>query len=117
MFRVMIGTVILLTATLAEATPFDGLYYPAGMSWSCDASEVGMDGGAVAVSDGYLRGVENSCELTLQTNVRGMDAILYDAVCSGEGEEYPPYRLMLMRHSSGIYIIDNGHVADWRQCR
>ena len=103
--------------SIAYATPFDGLYAPANgfEFWSCKASELGGDGGAVGVENGHLQGVENACELTNPTNIRGMDAILYDGVCSGEGEQYT-HRVMLMRHDSGIYVIQDGYSAEWRSC-
>ena len=49
----------------AIATPFDGLYAPsAGFEiWSCEAEDLGGDGGAVGIVDGFLQGVENACEL------------------------------------------------------
>jgi len=105
------------STSIAYATPFDGLYAPANSfeSWSCKASELGGDGGAVGVENGYLRGVENACELTKPTDIRGMAAILYDAICSGEGEQYTQ-RVMLMRHDSGIYVIQDGYSAEWRSC-
>lgn len=99
----------------AAATPFDGIYRPAGMDWwSCQ--DVGMDGGAVAVRNNVLYGVESYCELTNPTNVRGISAVLYDAVCAAEGSEYS-YRVMLMTHPEGIFVVQDGFVADWRQCR
>ncbi len=112
------AVVLMASASAVYATPFDGLYAPAGSfeSWSCKSEELGGDGGAVGVTNDYLHGVENDCELTNPTNVRGMDAVLYDAVCSGEGEQYS-YRLMLMRHDIGIYVIGNSYAAEWRSCQ
>ena len=75
-----------------------------------------MDGGVLGIQDGYLHGLENTCELTKPTNIRGMDAILYDAQCSGEGEQYS-YRLMILRHAAGLYLVQDGFVADWRPCQ
>ena len=111
----MSAVALVASASAIHATPFDGLYAPAGSfeSWSCKSEELGGDGGAVGVMNGNLHGVENDCKLTNPTNVRGMDAILYDAVCSGEGEQYS-YRLMLMRHDRGIYLIGNGYAGEWR---
>lgn len=110
----------LLAATVvasgATSGPYDGLYVPEGMNWSCRADQLGMDGGALAFRGDELVGVENYCKLTQPTQVRGMNAVLFDAVCSGEGEEYTE-RVMLMPHfQNGIYIIRDGGVADWRRC-
>ena len=65
--------------------------------------------------DGFLEGVESSCKLTKPTKVRGMDAVLYDAICSSEGEQYS-YRVMLMRRDNGIYVVQNGYASEWRSC-
>ncbi|QGX97487.1 hypothetical protein EI983_04025 [Roseovarius faecimaris] len=102
----------------ASATPFDGLYAPSESfaMWSCQAEDIGADVGAVGIMKDYLQGVENACKLTNPTNVRGMDAVLYDAICSGEGEKYS-HRVMLMRHDNGIYVIQDGYAAEWRSCR
>ena len=98
-------------------TPFDGLYAPERgfESWRCTAEYLGGDGGAVGVVDGFLEGVESSCKLTKPTKVRGMDAVLYDAICSSEGEQYS-YRVMLMRRDNGIYVVQNGYASEWRSC-
>jgi hypothetical protein len=110
----MYAVVMVMLANVAHTTPFDGLYGFDG--WSCKSEELGMDGGALGVVDGYLHGLENTCELTNPTNVRGMDAILYDAVCSGEGMQSTE-RMMLMRYDGGIYLIRNGSAAEWRSCQ
>ena len=71
------AVVLMASASTVYATPFDGLYAPAGSfeSWSCKSEELGGDGGAVGVTNNYLHGVENDRELTNPTNVRGMDAV------------------------------------------
>ncbi|MFT6605777.1 MAG: hypothetical protein ACJA2X_000953 [Halocynthiibacter sp.] len=108
---------LIASTSMAYATPFDGLYAPAGSydSWSCKPSEIGAELGAVGVVNGHLEGVENSCELTEPTNIRGLDAIIYDAICFAEGEQYT-HRVILMRHDSGIYVIQDGYSAEWRSC-
>lgn len=117
MRALMAGLSIALAATAAAAGPYDGVYrpnYDFAAGWNC--RDIGMDGGAVAVRDGVLYGIENACQLTNPTQVRGMAATLYDAVCSGEGESYS-YRVMLMRTDEGILMIQEGFAADWLRCR
>jgi len=105
----------IFTISPANATPFDGLYSQAGTSWTCNPNDVGMDGGALAISDDSLIGLESTCQLTNPTDIRGMAAILYDAQCSAEGEQYS-YRVMLMTHDDGIFVITDAYVSDWKSC-
>ena len=75
-----------LLAALA-ADGFDGLYFPEDQrGWLCDEASLGSDGGALAIRNGTLIGVETSCALTKPVNVRDMDAVLYDLECESEGE-------------------------------
>jgi len=101
---------------LALATPYDGLFrpnYDFAASWDC--TNVGMEGGALAIEGDRLFGVENTCTLADPVDVRGMNAVLYDATCSGEGEVYEE-RIMLMAHDFGVYVIRDAMVADWLSC-
>ncbi|AZL59777.1 hypothetical protein EI545_13595 [Tabrizicola piscis] len=99
------------------AGPFDGIYRP-DYAWAegWDCQSVGQDGGALAVQGDVFTGVENQCSLTNPVPVTGMDAILYDAQCAGEGESYS-YRIMLMRLPEGIAVIQDGSVSELRTCR
>ena len=109
--------IALAAATATQVGAFDGLYRPDepwAEGWDCKS--VGMDGGALAVKDGTFFGVENACELTNPTQVRGMDAVLYDAVCEGEGET-DTYRLMLMRVDGGLAVIRDGFVSMLKACQ
>ncbi|MCC5985881.1 MAG: hypothetical protein JJU42_16110 [Rhodobacteraceae bacterium] len=106
-----------LTAFAAPALAFDGLYRPGpewgGDSWDCET--VGMDGGAIAVQGDRFIGVENFCTLSDPVDVRGMDAVLYDATCEGEGETYT-YRMMLHRTFDGIAVISEGVASNLIRC-
>ena len=105
-----------LLAGPAAAQSFDGLYRPAtewGATWDCRT--VGADGGAIAIGEGVLRGVETYCRLTAPVAVRGMSAVLYDMVCAGEGEEYTE-RAMLMTTPEGVAIITDGFLSEYQRC-
>jgi len=112
---ILCAAALSIGAAAAAAGQFDGLYYPTGMQWSCNPIDVGMDGGALQIEGDALIGVENYCELSQPTSVRGMEAVLYDADCAGEGYEYS-YRVMLLRQPSGVYVITEDGVADWTLC-
>ena len=106
-----------LVSSPVAAGPFDGLYHPAHMnSWSCRSDQVGRDGGAIAIQGDVLTSVEGSCRLTNPTVVRDMNAVLYDAACFVEGSEFN-YRLMLLGHTQGVYMINNDGVFELERCR
>ncbi|MGB1035033.1 MAG: hypothetical protein ACPGVS_08425 [Primorskyibacter sp.] len=116
--RVFATCVFCLTASASLAGPFDGTYRPAGdwaQGWDCRS--VGQDGGALAVRDGVLYGIENACQLTNPVNVRDMTAVLYDGQCASEGYTYAE-RLMLMRlPDRGLAIVRDGAVTTLKRCR
>lgn len=103
-------------ATALAETPYDGIYYLAGaQGWSCNTEELGGDIGALGVVDSVLYGLENTCDLVNPTQVRDMEATLYDAHCSGEGFT-DTHRLMLMTSDNGVYVVQNGYVVEWALC-
>ena len=76
------------TATGAMAGPFDGVFRPDkpfADTWNCSEEFMGQDGGSVGISNGYLYGVENTCELTNERPIDGENASHFTAICSGEG--------------------------------
>ncbi len=105
----------------AQTDQFDGLYRPSGemfAGWTCRADSVGMDGGAVAIRNGQMFGVESLCDLTNPVEVRDMNAVLYDKLCRGEGDEWTE-RVMLMRSkftARVLYVISDMYVAEWEAC-
>ena len=114
--RVVAFLVAAALPAVALAGPFDGLYRP-NYDWASawDCTSVGRDGGALEVADDTLTAVENACTLAAPVEVTGMNAVLYDATCTGEGEETTG-RIMLMVHAFGIYVIRDGLVLDWLRC-
>ena len=104
------------TSTLAQSYPFDGLYKPRGAdyeNWDCQI--VGQDRGAISIKGDELRGIESQCRLLKPTSVNGMDAVLYDMECAGEGEKWTE-RVMFMKAEFGVYYIINNFVAEWQSC-
>ena len=116
MHKALAFATLVLLAAPALAGPYDGLYrpdYPGYEHWDC--TSVGSDGGALAIQDDILHGVESQCRLTNPVQVTGMDAVLYDAECAGEGEEYS-YRLMILRLPEGVALIQDGFVNPLKAC-
>lgn len=103
----------LCIATPAAAQAIDGIFQPSGMSWSCDPDQIGMDGGAVAIQNGVIDGVENRCNLT-QAQPSGTGT-RFVAVCSAEGTDYSE-PVTIFPTSDGVRIERNGSTANWTRC-
>jgi len=109
--RILPVIFFVLTPSYAGAGDYDGIYRPQGnwaQGWDCE--NIGMDGGAIAIRDGRLEGVESLCSLDNPTPVRGLQATLYDAECAAEGDLYS-YRIMIMRTANGIATVQLGGVV------
>lgn len=63
-----------------------GKYRPVGLGWDC--GEVGRDGGAMAIEGDQFLGLESVCLLTDAQAVGGHGAVMFQALCSGEGENW-----------------------------
>lgn len=109
--RTIIFMLSFFMLTAVQAGQFDGKYR-LDMNWDCKT--VGMDGGAIQIRGGKLHGVESTCLMKKPAKVRGMDAVLYDLQCSGEGETWSN-RLMLIKQKGGILYIQDGFATQWKQ--
>ncbi|WP_146188193.1 hypothetical protein [Ascidiaceihabitans donghaensis] len=108
-----IPLIAFVTSNAVSAQGIDGLYQPTGLMWSCSPDQIGMDGGALAIQNGVLDGVENRCDLT---NPTPMDSsIRFTAVCSAEGSTYSE-RMTITPTSTGVRIERNGFTSSWSRC-
>ncbi len=105
--------VVFLALPAAADPSLDGVYRPAGSSWDC--TSIGSDGGALSIRDGVFYGVESACELTRPTPVNGMNAMLFDAECTGEGETYG-FRVMFMPLGERLAMIQDGTISELERC-
>jgi len=115
---VTVTTCIALAATnvTAQTDSFDGIYKPRGTEYAnWDCKTVGQDGGAVAIKNGKIWGVESLCTLKNPVQVNGISGTLFDAECAGEGNEWAE-RVMLMNADFGVYYITDRFVAEWQSC-
>ena len=110
--------VLCLTTPVAAQSLLDrvqGLYYPPGQgSWDC--ATLGMDGGAVGIRGDTLHGVENACQLTNAFPIPGMDAMMFDLACSGEGTTYDGGKVILVPTEGGLGLVRDGFVNTWLRC-
>lgn len=94
----------------------EGLYRPTGAigeSWSCDPEFIGQDGGALAILDGYLEGLENRCALS-DPEPDG-DGIRFMSTCSAEGSEYREV-VVITKCDDGVIIERGGSPIRWSRC-
>jgi len=92
-----------------------GLYFPVGQgSWDC--TTLGMDGGAVGVQGTTLHGVENACNLENAFPIPGMDAMMFDLTCTGEGQTYDGGKVILVPTETGLGLVRDGFVNTWQLC-
>lgn len=104
----------LAAATGAAAeTPYDGLFKPAPTT---DCTRVGGDGGALKIEDGTFFGAESQCRMTQPVNVRDMEAVLYDMVCTGEGEDWQQRAMFMTAADGGIIMVWNGFAFKYDRC-
>ena len=96
--------VALIAALLATATSLSAQSTTGIFDMSKEACSYEFSDGRIEVTPTAIHGWESSCNLTNPTNLRGLpDAMLYDAVCYGEGEEWT-YRVMLATDYRGDLI-------------
>ena len=91
---------------------FDGEYVLEGHS--CD--DPGLFGRTIKGKEFFND--ESFCELNFETNIRGMDAVLFDSVCSSEGEEYSQSTMIIKsaEPQGSIYIVNDGWSGHFLRC-
>lgn len=99
---------------MAAAGPYDGVYKQTA---NAECSLIGVDGGALEISQGIFHGVEVECRMTRPVNVVDMDATLYTMQCSGEGQNWTE-RAMLMKPADGpgLIMVWNGYAFRYARC-
>ncbi len=111
---------LLLFSTSAFAQTYEGIYrpnYAFARDWSCNADDIGMDGGAVGFVNGKMIGVENQCDLLDPEIVPDRPkATKYKRDCWGEGTQYTD-EIIIEKTSIGIlFQVDGGDEVEWRFC-
>jgi hypothetical protein len=97
----------------AAADEYDGRYLITPDA-SCSAPDSAP--GLLRIEDGVLHGAESVCRMTQPVAVRGMDATLYDMVCTGEGLAWRE-RAMLMHGAEGeLVLLWDGYAFAYPAC-
>lgn len=102
-----------LLAGQASAGAFDGVYRQGPET---DCAKLGQDGGALRIQDNVFEGVENTCRMENPVDVRDMDAVLFDMMCSGEGENWQARALFMRAADDGLIMVWNGFAFKYDSC-
>ncbi|WP_416510469.1 hypothetical protein [Aliiroseovarius sp. YM-037] len=101
------------SAGIAQAGAFDGIFRQTAES---DCTLIGQDGGALKIEDDVFFGVESQCNMANPTDVRDMDAVLYDMECSGEGTTWIARALFMHAADDGLIMVWNGFAFKYDRC-
>lgn len=92
----------------ADSRQFDGTYAIDPAARVCVLGEGDVPGAAFRIENGRFFGVESECRLANPTNIRDMDAMLFDLQCTGEGTQWSD-RIFLMKMDDGSLLrVVNG---------
>ncbi|WP_296644725.1 hypothetical protein [Roseinatronobacter sp.] len=82
-------TILHASVSVASVERFDGDYsYSETPPNKCVITGADVENAGFRISGGTYFGIELTCQLTNPVNIRGMNAILFDLQCQGEGMEW-----------------------------
>ncbi|GGL80493.1 hypothetical protein [Wenxinia marina] len=94
---------------LAAAQVADGLYEIGQCAGVSDAQ--------ARLSGSVIEFWESRCDLTVPVNVRDMGgATLYDAVCTGEGQEWSRRMLLMQGPDGRLVVVQAGFATTYQRC-
>ena len=107
---VLIFASVLVAATSANSGEFDGWCIPGD---GCTGDE--------KIENDSFSTCEETCKMTNPTQVRGMDALLYDIVCAGDGSSATSTRTLFMRYKDAqeaerAIAANSDGVTELRRC-
>ncbi len=92
----------------ADANRFDGTYRIIADHEGCIVGEGDVTGAAFRISDGRYESIETLCTLANPTNIRDMDAMLFDMQCTSEGMEWSDRIFMMLMEDGSLVRVING---------
>lgn len=103
------GILAMVSATSAGAIALDGTY-----DLDCSAEMSDM---RVTIEGDRIRFWETRCRLTDPVNIRDMEgAVLYDAVCTGEGVDWTERMLLMPSMDGGLIRLGRGVAVTYDRC-
>jgi hypothetical protein len=108
---------IATASSAADLSAISGLYYPAidegVLNWLCTEDTIGMDGGALAISETQFYGVEGVCDImSPQMMETSVNATL---VCMSEGMPWQT-SVQITPTQKGVTIADEHGDIHWTRC-
>ena len=111
MIKYLLVFVLICLPSILNASDLNGKYMLKG--YACDDPRTYF---SRTIKGAEFYNDESYCTLQSKTDIRGMNAMLFDAECSSEGEEYKD-RIMFMRGmEKSLYIIQDGWVGEFLLC-
>ena len=103
-------------ATPVLADSFDGLYqFDDADPIAC--TQVGYGNADLELYRDDILFIETACKLTNPTGLRDMpEGVLYDAVCTGEGDTWTE-RMLVYESFDDLAIISRGAVRAYKLCQ
>jgi hypothetical protein len=108
------GAAFTLVPLAVAASPFDGVYKQTA---NAECALVGVDGGSLKIENEIFYGVEVECRMTNPVEIEGMNAVLYDMACIGEGSAWEERAIMMEdAQQPGILMIWDGYAFRYARC-
>ncbi len=105
--RVFIALFMMFFAAAAQAAPFyQGVWVADGMT--CD--------NGLKITKARMFGLENQCVLEDPVAIRGLDGILFDRFCEGEGMKSKDRILFLNGSDGRLTIFNAGFTVIYDRC-
>lgn len=109
-----LGAAVFFLPAMLAASPFDGVYKQTANS---ECALVGVDGGSLKIDNEIFYGVEVECRMTNPVEIEGMNAMLYNMACIGEGSTWEERAIMMQdAQGPGLLMIWDGYAFRYDRC-
>jgi hypothetical protein len=109
--------VTMSSAQAGDLSAISGLYFPSMdqgvLQWNCTSDTIGMDGGALSITETSFQGVDNTCDIQdPRPEGASINATL---VCMAEGMPWEN-RVRFTPTPTGVQITDDRGTVSWTRC-
>jgi len=111
--RRALACAVLALAAAPVCADYDGRYR---LSPDADCSDLSTSEGLLRIDEGVFEGAESACRMTDPLAVRGMDATLYDMVCTGEGLTWTERAMLMRAADGGLILVWDGYAFAYPAC-